>query len=729
MRHTLAALCAITLLAHSMPANAQGEPKKDTAQKEQQLKEVSVQAQKNAIETAPGKTIVNVQAMAGNAGKNILDVLRKLPGVSVDGQGNISMAGKQGVLITVDGRETFLSGDELLNYLKGMAVEEVSQIELVAQPSAHYDAEGNAGIINLKMRKIKKQGFNGNASIAYTYSKLYGSNNTLLLNYRRNKVNTYASINYLNAGSTVDWRNYFKFQDAAGNTVATSTMHSVPVEAFEKWNLRTGADYNYSAATTIGLGLTGAYYGNTMHSLINTINDGLNSNPMLMSRYTTEASLRRNAGVNLYMKHTFSKQSELNVNLDYLLFTRIMAQNLTTYAVAGGAPIPGQLVLRSQIPINIQVGSAKADYSYTLANGMKWETGGKLSNVGVDNTGRYDTYAGGNWAHDNSRSNHFLYQEKIVALYINTVKKLDTGGKWEAQLGLRAEVAQLHGLQEATGEQFSREIPALFPTAYLSYKPNANNSLEANYGRRVERPHYNMLNPFNYYTFYNSYQRGNPALLPQYSHNAELKHTYKNTLTTSLGLSTVSDNLSNVVLADNATQTTYGMPVNFGTTKMASLTMSYTGQATKWWGLMAAAQLGYGAYTGKVGSQQVSNSGAFEALWVNSQFNLGKWVAECYLNYNTSAVSSPVEKARANLYTNFAVSHKWLRDTLNVKLAVDDPFYVYKTVAEYAQPGLYSQTSLQPNSRTATLSFAYSFGKAQENSRRNSSMPDEAGRL
>ncbi|MBC7554198.1 MAG: TonB-dependent receptor [Taibaiella sp.] len=708
---------------------AQVVQKTDTS-KVKALKEVSIKAQKSVTETAPGKTIVNVQSMAGNTGKNLLDLLRRMPGITVDAQGNISMAGKQGVLVTIDGRQTYLGGEDLTSYMQSITAEDVAQVELITQPAAHFDAEGNSGIVNIKLRKIKKRGFNGIATTAHTFSKLYGNFNTLLLNYRVNKLNYYASINYQDAAGTVDWTNDMKFTGASGEILSRSAMHSVPVEKFEKWNLRGGADYSYDINTTMGIGVTGAYYTNKMHSVINTTNEDIAGGTTLMTRNTNEASLRRNGAVNAYLKHAFSKQAELNISLDYLLFTRKMSQHLATDATKDGQQLPGQLALRSQLPINIQIWSGKADYSLALANGLKIESGAKFSHVAVDNSGLYETYINGSWLYDSSRTNHFLYDENISALYINATRRLRNTGRWEGQLGLRGELAQLRGMQQATKEEFTRRMPALFPTAYLSYKADSNNSFELSYGRRVERPHYSMLNPFNYYTFYNTYQKGNPGLLPQYSHDVQLKHTYKDKLTTTLDVSAVTDNLSNVVVADAATQTTYGIPVNFGTTKMASLSVGYNGKPYPWWDLVVTVQGMYSSQSGLINNNPVANAAPAAAVWLNNQFTAGKWTVDCWVNYNSTAVSSPVSRDRQNLFLSFGALRKWWHDTLTAKLATDDPFYSYRNASESAQPGLYSRSTLKPNSRTATLSLTWSFGaRAENNTARESNGPEEVKRL
>jgi hypothetical protein len=714
---TIIALC-------TSAAYGQEQPVKDTTRKDRQLKEVSITAQKNAVEIVPGKTIVNVQALAGTSGKTVLDVLRRVPGVSVDGKGNITMTGRQGVLVTIDGRQTYLSGEELRDYLQGMTAEETAQIEVMSQPPAQYDAEGNSGVINIKTRKLKRQGLNGNATLTWTKSLFENANNTVLLNYRGGKTNWHTSLNNINGMNGVWWYQDTYFDNPTGGTLAHTAMQSVPVEWLDKYNVRTGADCNYSDKTNLGFSVSGAYYANRMHSLINTQYD----NPVTSTnsiRNTYEHSLRKNATANAYLKQTPSKQSELNINLDYLLYTKRLYQSLATEAYENGISLPDQLVLQSRVPINIVIYSGRTDYSTTLSNGIKVETGLKHSYVNVDNAAYFMQYTANSWIDDGSRTNRFLYFEHISAAYANATGKL--GVKWEAQAGLRGEIANISALQEATGERLDRHLPALFPSAYLAYRPDSVNSLELNYSRRVERPHYSMLNPFNYYTFYNTYQRGNPMLLPQYTHNVELKHSYKNHWITSLQLSAINNTLSYISVPDYRTQSIYGMPVNFKTNGLAYLSVTYNNKPLPWWELSACTGGRYALYRGLYGNQTVQQEGWGYSAWFSSRMEMGKWEADCYAQYLGGMVTSPVSKDGPTLYTNLGVSKRMLRDTTTVKVSVDDPFYIYRSKSYNNQPGLMDTSTLRSNSRYCTLVVTYKFGLNGE--RREQSRTDEAGRV
>ncbi|MBX2905335.1 MAG: TonB-dependent receptor [Taibaiella sp.] len=714
MPSSIRAFSSCMLLMSVLAATAQ-EQQSDTmsrSEKPRKLKEVTVSAHRSAVETAPGKTIINVQSLAGNAGKTILDVLRKTPGVSVDGMGNISITGRQGVLVMIDGRQTYLSGDDLREYLRGITAEEVAQVEVISQPPAQYDAEGNAGIINLKLRKWRKKGINGSVNLTGVKSVLENSHNTVLCNYLQGKTNWHTSLNYIHGRNLVWWQQDTKFLDDAGNMVATSSMRSVPVEEFDKYNLRIGADKIFGERNTAGFDITTAYYGNVMNTPINTTAELANGSRIVSVRHTNENSLRRNATANAYLKHTFSKRSVLNLNADYVLNTKRLYQYLSTEVDSNAMPVAG-LELRSKVPVDIAIYSLKADHTYNISEGVKLESGLKHSYVSVDNDAQYRVKTNGSWQQDPTRTNRFLYREHISAAYASGNMKF--GEKWNGQCGVRAELADIQGEQQDTGESFHRVLPALFPTAYLSYKADSNNSFEVNYGRRIRRPQYGQLNPFSYYTFYNTYQKGNPNLLPQYAHNIELKHIYKHRLTTELSASRTTNALNYVTVGDNASQTTYGMPVNFSGSINASLGVGYNGGLTPWCELNAHATALYALYKGLVKQKEVHNEGVGYRVEAGSRVLLGEWGIDCYGVYTSRMANSPVDDAMETVYINMGVSRKGLlHDTTTVRLSIDDPLWLNRMGYRGAQPGLETSSTFIPNSRYCTMSVTYAFARGSE---------------
>ncbi|GAA4464368.1 outer membrane beta-barrel family protein [Nemorincola caseinilytica] len=716
-------LCAAAISYMPLLALAQTDTTKT-----QQLKEVKVSAQKGAIETAPGKTIVNVQALSGTAGKNALELLRRVPGISVDGRGNITMTGKQGITLMLNGRQTYLSGEELRDLLESMTADEVAQVVVISQPSARYDAEGNAGIIDLKLRRLRRSGINGNVNLAWTKSLYESTHNSALLNYNTGNTNWYTNASYINGRNGVSWQQDMTFTDPAGTPTAHTVMGSEPREMFDKYNLRTGADHRYSESTNAGFSITGAYYANQMNTPIITNTTFPQGDTEYSIRHTNENSLRKNYAANAYLRHSLGKHSDISIDIDHLRNTKMLYQYLSTDAYSNGTPLPHQLTLQSRIPIDIAIYSAKADHSITLTGDMKIESGGKYSYVAVDNAAYFMRHTAGTWMDDTSRTNRFLYHEHISALYANASRTLSS--QWSAQAGLRAEYAHITGLQQATGQQFIRRQPALFPTAYISYRHDSANSFELNYGRRITRPQYGMLNPFNYYTFYNTYQRGNPTLLPQYAHNIELKHSYNDRITTELSISKVTNAISWVSMPDNATQTTYGTPINFAGNTTAALGITYNGKPQPWCEMMIHSEALYAIYKGIMNDVPMHNARVGYNIWLNSRLILGSgWDADCYVNYTSPMAASPVSNSIATLYTNFGISKKAFHDTTTIKVSIDDPFYVYRSGNDDKQPGLSNSARLLSNSRYCTMAVTYNFGRKTARTRRNENQPEEARRM
>jgi iron complex outermembrane receptor protein len=709
----------------ALAAEAQDNKQKDTSKniRDKVLNEVTVTAIKNHIETAPGKTIINVQATGITAGKNVIDLLKQSPGITVDIQGNISMSGKEGVLVMIDGKQTYItSGPELAEYLKGITADEVSQIELITQPSAQYDASGNAGIINIKTKKLRRQGFNGTATTSYEQNFYHYNTNTLLLNFRKNKTNWYTNFNYNNGTNAILWLQHSRYFDKAGNTLFTSDAVAKPIETYGRSNAKLGADYNYSDKITAGFFASGAYHTNTSH-LVNTTNSAspTNGDAYISTRRTTDINIRQNAAANAYLKYAIGKQEELNVNVDYISNAKELLQDLSTETLANGVALPDPLLLDNYIAYLMKVFSIKADHNVTLRSGIKIESGAKYSSTLIDNDANYTKYAGNSWVYDSDRTNHFIYDENITALYVNSSKKL--GEKLEGQLGLRTELANISGQQKASGDIFRRRLPAPFPTVYIAYKPDSSNTLELNYGRRVERPRYYSLNPFNYYSFWNTYERGNPYLLPQYSHNVELRHNYKNTLNTNLQLSYVTNVITSILVTDLSTQTAYGTSTNMASSKIASLTSSYNVRPISWWDITISVNAVYGSYSGVLSNIATTRDGYAYSGYVYNQFTAGKWNAELLVNYAGPNTQSLLTTMRPNIYSSLGVSRKVAHDSCTVRLDISDPLKINHLGWVDQQPGYYHTGDFRMNSRSCTIAITYNFGKNTIQKNRSYNVP------
>ncbi len=674
------------------------------------LQEVAVVGKKPFIEMSLGKTIVNIEGTTTTASTNALDLLRRLPGVSVDMNGVISMQGKQGVLVLIDDRPTYLSGDDLAAYLKTITADDAAQIELITQPGAKYDATGNTGIINIKLKKNKKQGLNGNIALSYGNAVYFHRDERFLLNYKKNKLSLALSGSDMEAIGFADWKETRYYIDApSGKTTSTSIIHSTPKERFSNTALRLSADYDLTDKTTVGVNVRTTYHPNTNYGYTSTVNTDAANNVTYNGVSDADGFIRKNIMANAYLSHKFSKESALDVNFDYLAYSKNTYQDINnTNYDALMQPLPKPLITHSIWPELIKVYSIKADYSNAFKDGIKLETGIKSSWETTDFNANVSLYDSGKWANYAGLTNHFLYRENINAAYMTLSKSI--GKKWEAHAGLRAEQTNTLAAQYAYNERDSRDYISLFPTAYLTYRKDTNNQFELNYGRRIDRPHYDQLNPFVYYSFENYYSVGNPHLQPQYTNNVELKHSYKNMIITTLSFSGTTGIISDVVTVNDSTKEVRNTLQNQATNDYVALSVLFNKDLFKWWAFSAGGSVFHARYTGVVNSKSLAVELSGYSLNISSQIDLGKgWKTEGYINYYSNGRASIINTFDANMYMEFGASKK-INDRFIIKADFNDPFYTYHVGMHVNMDNYRSDASFRYASQLFSFSLTYNFG-------------------
>jgi iron complex outermembrane receptor protein len=540
------------------------------------LENVSVNSRKPFIQQAHGKVIVNVDASVTNAGTTILEVLEKSPGVMVDKNGGISLQGKAGVMVMIDDKQTFVSGSDLNNLLSGMSSSQVEQIELITSPSAKYDAGGNAGIINIKTKKNKQVGFNGTVSSSFTQGRYPKTNNSVVMNYRNGKFNTFLSVSSnFNKGFT----DIYALRRYYSNSGALLSMLDQPTLFIGRNfgnTVKAGVDFYASAKTTLGFALTGIAVDRkgTSDASANWKNAAGRTDSTIRT-YGASNNRFRNGGINLNGKHNLSKTQDLSVDLDLLKYDINNNQAFSNLLQATGGYNEGS---RGSLPTSISIFSAKADHVLQMGKNGKMESGYKISSISTDNIAAYELFDGTQWKEDLNKSNHFLYTENISAVYTGFEQKLS---RLSYQVGLRYENTHYNAHQLGNSRQkdsaFSKNYSGLFPSGYISYQADSSNTFTFTAGRRIDRPAFQKLNPYvviiNKYT----YERGNPFFLPQYSWNMELSHQFKQLLTTTLSYSIIKDYFSQIFLNEGSDILVYTQG-NVG--KMYNLGISVAVQAT-----------------------------------------------------------------------------------------------------------------------------------------------------
>ncbi|MBO9567036.1 MAG: TonB-dependent receptor [Niastella sp.] len=711
------------------------------AAQSKEMKTVTVTASRPMIEQKIDRTVLNVEASVTNVGANALEVLEKAPGVQVDKDGNISLKGKQGVIVMMDGRPSYLTGAELANLLKGMQASQLDQIEIMTNPPAKYDAAGNSGIINIKTKKNKVKGFNGNATVGFGQGVYFKNNESLSLNYRDGKVNLFSSYSfgYNENFQQLDIFRRYKNDDKTTNAIFEQRAFMKRLNRNN--NLKLGMDYYLTNKTTLGVVLSGAYNP--------TQNDGDNTsylkNPagQVDSIVTANSYIKevwKNASVNLNMRHQFdSTGRELTADVDYIRYDASNDQNFVNSTYTPGWVKRYDELLKGDLPLSINIYSAKLDYSHPLKNNAKIEFGVKSSYVNTTNKANYFQYAGAHWQPDIDKTNFFDYKENINAAYVSFNKQLNK--KWGVQAGLRFENTNLEGDQtdidpNKKDSSFNRSYNGLFPTIYVSYNASKDNQFGVSFGRRIDRPSYEDLNPFMFFIDKYTYGAGNPFLKPQYSNNFEVTHIFKSFLTTTLNYSITKDLFNEVFTQEKLPNGDNGYATivrqgNIGRRENAGIAVSVQLPVAKWLTTMVYTNYNYTQYSGIIEGQDFSIEAGNLMVNINNQFKFNKgWAAELSGWYRTSGPEGQILLDPFG-QMSAGISKQVLKGKGTLKLNVRDIFFTQIPKGEINFENTEARFKNSRDTRVANLTFTYRFGKPLKstNGRKKGGAGEEQNRV
>ena len=694
---------------------------------------VTVTARKPLVEQRIDRTVVNVEASVTNVGSSAMEVLEKSPGISVDKDGNISLKGKQGVMVLVDGRPTQLGGSDLANLLRSLNANQLDQIEIMTNPPAKFDAAGNAGIINIKTKKTKMVGYNGSLSVNYGQGMLPKLNESFNFNYRQGKWNLFSTLSHgfrQNRNELDIQRNFLDKNTKA--IVSHFDQEARMKNTRYSYNAKIGADYFAGKNTTYGLVVSGFSNPGTFRN--NNLTNMFDPTGKLTTQ-TRATSIQDESWKNFSTNFNFRQVldttgKELTADLDYVRYDANNDQSLSNYYFdSRGEEQQKGDTLYGRLPQQINIYSGRIDYLMPLKGGARFEAGLKTSIVKTDNNAIYDTLDNGVVVRDRNRSNHFMYEENINAAYVNLSGSLSK--KLSAQLGLRLENTVAKGNQVTTGETFNRNYTQLFPTAFLQYTANEKNTLGLNYGRRIRRPNYESLNPFIEYLDRYTYQQGNPNLNPQFSHNMELSHTYKGFLTTTVNYTQTNDIIQQIFEQNEATRETYVKQANIAKQRQYGVAVSLNKGITKWWMNSLYINVFNNHFEGLVNNTPVSFSATSLMLNGSQQFKLTKtFTAEISGFYRTAGIEGVI-KASPMGSVNLGFSQQIMKEKGSLRLSIRDVFYTQRFKGESKFGNVDAAFQEQNDTRVVTLGFTYRFSKGKVNGpkRRSSSANDEQNRV
>lgn len=545
------------------------------------LSEAQVVGKKPLIESQIDKIVLNVENSILATGNNALELLQKVPGVTLDNK-KINLRGKSNVIIMIDGKPTYLSADEVSRLLENTASNSITSIEVLTNPPAKYDAAGNAGIINIKTKKNTQFGSNVSLNLNLGQGKYTKGDGGFLVNHRNSWANIFASYNYNNSLGFNDLTIDRSVNDSTGTTYFNSDSYSK--FRYRAHNFKFAADFNLGEQQVLGFVVNGnVSSGNSTRQGDNLIASQKGKLDSVVQGSNFSDFAYHYLAYNLNYKRTFDTLgTELTANADYsysknhdnsMVKNRFLDPNWVEFKAPN--------VFRNDMLSNTKILVFKTDFIHPFDKTTKLEAGLKYSRVKTDNNLVYeDQNTTGEFVPNEDQSNQFLYNENIAAAYLTLNKSF---GKFSVQTGLRVENTSSLGNSVTLGQQTKRNYTDFFPTVFIQQQINDKHKLGLSYSRRIDRPDYGALNPFIYYLDQYTYQFGNPYLNPQYTNSYELNYTFKERYLLSLGYKRTNDAITQVIESNSETKAIAQTDRNLTYFDYYNMNINIPVKVHKWW--------------------------------------------------------------------------------------------------------------------------------------------------
>ncbi|MCB9291733.1 MAG: TonB-dependent receptor [Lewinellaceae bacterium] len=695
-----------------------------------ELSEVVVTAEKPLVEVRADKMVFNVENTINASGSTAFELLRKAPGVVVDNNDNISLLGRAGVQVYVDGKPSPLGAADLAAFLKTVQSDEIEAIEVITNPSSRYDAEGNAGIINIRMKKDKRLGANANVNLGYSVGKVPQYNGTISGNYRNEKLNTFGSYSHSEGQN----RNFMElYRRQLGMFYDQSNRQG---DEWSSHNFKAGTDFFLGEKQTVGFLATGFLSNNSGWSTSRTPFGSIEFNRVdtVLLASSNDRRDRNNLNFNLNYRFDDKKGMVWNIDADYGLFRNNGSAYQPNFYLDPTETITfREKINTNETPTDIDIYTFKVDHERPLLGGQVG-AGLKLAYVNTDNTFRFFDEYDGTPVLNTNRSNRFVYEENINAGYVNYQRQL---GKVGVQAGLRVEQTHATGdltsfRDGETGEKFDREYTDFFPSGGLTYAPNEKHNFQLTYSRRINRPSYQDLNPFLNKLDELTYEQGNPFLKPEYANNIQLTHSFNYRLNTTLSFSHTKDLITRITdtAEVNASYITW---LNLADQYNYSLSVSAPLPITKWWssftnmtGSYTQNQADYG------GGKTVNLDATTFNIYSQHTFRLpGDFALEVSGWYNSPSLWGGTFEMDAMWSVDAGIQKKVMDGRGNIRLAVSDIFRTNEWHGVSRFGALDLDVAGGWDSRRFRASFSYLLGNDQVKGarRRSTGLEEEQNRV
>ncbi|WP_210490625.1 outer membrane beta-barrel protein [Rufibacter aurantiacus] len=698
------------------------------------LKEVKVVGQKPLFEQQLDRLVVNVEGSIVSAGATALEVLERSPGITVNRQSNsMSIAGKDGVMVMINGKQSRVPISAVIQMLSGMNAGNIEKIEIITTPSAQYDAEGNAGIINLVLKKNEDYGTNGAYSLTMGYGWYEKPAGTFNLNHRTEKLNLYTDYSFLRNHSYERIETFREVSYEGQIKQTTSANRRQPIIA--NHTARAGFDYTISPKTTLS-GLVSGFSDRwetgprdeqgTSQTLVNGVLESA------VSTRHVEVNHWRHLMGNLNLSHKLTPNQEFSLDTDLLFYhdrnPHQYSNAFTFYAPAETKD--QQLTMKKTTPIQLWV--SKADYRYKMKENTTLEIGVKATISQLKNQVVVQDYKDGVWTPNAEFSQHIRMLEDIGAAYVNFSHQLPF--KVKLQTGLRYEYTHtdLHTIEKEP--IVDRRYGNLFPSIFVSRDLSKKSSLQVSYSRRITRPTYDNLAPFVYFIDPNTFLSGNTNLRPTITDALQTTYRFKDAYLITLGYSyDKTPIIAWQIHLDSATNKQYARAENLKHRRNYSLTLSLPFNPTRWWQIQSNLMATWIITTGLYDGREVTLKSGFANVNLNQTFKLPKDFTLEISGFYQTRTPFGISYIKALGALNAGIQKELEEEKGMFRLSIEDIFWTsrFRILSDMKELNLYSSfDGIFSDPRVVRLTYSRNFGNRnmKASARRETSSTEERKR-
>lgn len=673
-----------------------------------QLTSVEVTASKPLLQRLEDRLLVQVSDSPLSLGNNTLDILQRSPGIIVDQDGNISINGRSGVRIYLDGKDLRLSGDQLSSFLEGLTASNIERIEIITNPSAKYEAQGNAGIVDIITKKGLLMGTNGSLSISPGLGQYFRWENNLSFNHRRKKLNFYGQYNFARRNQYMEIiiDRIFLENGAPREIIDLQTLFRLPIETHTP---RLGLDYEISQNTTVGI-LVNAFSNTTGQISDNEIisRDGtFTTQQFQLTDGNTKTNWNQLTG-NVNISHTFNNQSQLKVDMNYARYDNGSDQTFDSRFLRPDETLLLENSLIGNVDGQLDLLGLAIDYSTPMGRNKTLEFGWKNTLVNSDNDLKYFDVENDVSSINQGLTNRFIYHEEIYGAYA-TLRFQQK--KWNGSLGVRAEQTTIEGDQRSTDEKFTNDYLNLFPSASINYNLHQNHIVGLSLSRRLDRPGYNDLNPFRFFVNNYTYRVGNPFLTPQFTWSAEVNYTFKQRYYFAINYGLTTDNLNRAIFQEGTEDIVVVKPINIDDLNSLGIIASLPIQFSRKWSSQWNLNLSFNDFQGEIGGFAFDRLNTIFVLNTNHSISLGKGLRIQLGGFYLPSHYASISKIKDISQISIGFQKSILQNRGSVRFNFNDIFYQGYPRGRTIFGRIDDTFISKRDTRFATLSFSYNFGK------------------